>query len=345
MQNARYEADYLRLRDELQKGRRRPVYVFTGKEEFLIDEAVSRVRASMLSGQSRNVDFSGIHGPDASLEQVLDMADTASLFGGGRLVVVKEAPYFGKGSQTADDTAKRLLDRLAEKDSPSCIIFCAPEFNRAKKGCKEIAASGALYVFDSLKPAALTSWLQERLASHGKTAPAGVLSLLVERVGRDMRRLASETDKLAAYLGARRELDEKSVLSVAARSIQGDIFALTDAVVYGATHKALLLLKDLLSAGEPPLRILAMLVRQFRLLGEALELVARGCDHHDLTSRLAIHPYAAEKLYAQARKTNEQTLSRAVDVLLQADLDIKRGRVDQTLALETVVVALGQKSA
>jgi len=47
-------------------------------------------------------------------------------------------------------------------------------------------------------------------------------------------------------------------------------------------------------------------------------------------------------LVRQAQKAEEPRLSLAVDLLLQADLDIKRGRVDQKLVLETLVVALGQ---
>ncbi|MDW7650128.1 MAG: DNA polymerase III subunit delta, partial [Bacillota bacterium] len=176
-------------------------------------------------------------------------------------------------------------------------------------------------------------------------APADVMTIFVERVGHDLRRLDTELEKIITYLGDRDELDEKSVQLATSRSIHGDIFALIEAVVYGRASKALTLLKDLLAAGEPPLRILAMLVRQFRLLGEACEQMRRGCSRDELASRLGIHPYAARKLADQVNKTDEDKLYRAVELLLQADLDIKRGRIDHVLALETLVVALGEKSA
>ncbi|EEG78062.1 DNA polymerase III subunit delta [Dethiobacter alkaliphilus] len=339
------EPDYLRLKRELEAGTLHPVYIFTGSEDFLMQDAVAAVYGLMEAKAAVSTDYSRIEGPQYALGDVLDMVDTVSLFGDSRMVTVADAPYFAKGAGSKEDLAK-LQAYLARRDAASCVVFCARDFMKTTKAAKELAASGGVFVFEPLKGAALADWLRKRVASVGKTASSHTLNLLVERVGRDLRRLANEVDKLATYLGDdRQELDESTVMLATSRSIQGDIFALTDAVVYGRAPKALFLLKDLLGAGEPPLRILAMLVRQFRLLGSAHELLNNGCRADELSARLGIHPYAAEKLVAQAYKASDAQLGRAVELLLQTDLDIKRGKIDQVLALETLVVALGEKSA
>lgn len=339
---SRRENDYQRIKKELRSGKVRGAYVFTGSEDYLMDEAVGEIRAKLLPSDVHGADFSRISGSDYPLEHVLDMVGTVSLFGNSRVVVVTDAPYFGKDHKCSEEALARLLGLCSSCQDEHTVIFYAPEFVKTKKAHRELAALGSVYSFEPLKGAELNAWLRERLAKRGKTAGAQALSLLVSRVGRDLRRLAAELDKLVAYLGGQRELDEKSVLMATARSLQGDIFALTEAVVFGRTARALAQLRDLLASGEPPLRILAMLVRQFRLLGESHDLLERGCPADELALRLGIHPYAAEKLVRQAEKADEATLLRAVDLLLQADLDIKHGRVDQVLALEALVVALGQ---
>jgi DNA polymerase III subunit delta len=343
MRSNQRESDYLRLKKELKAGKLRNVYIFTGTEDFLMDEVTTQISSTKL-GDAYPVNLNRVKGCDFPLAQVLDMAETVSLFGETRLVVVSDAPYFAKGHKE-DESYRRLLELNSIKDDPSSIIFYATEFNKATKICKELAASGATYHFDALKPAMINSWLRERINAHGKAANNDVLSLFVQRVGRDLRRLASELDKLVTYMGEQRQLDEQAVMIATARSLQGDIFALTDAVINGHTARSLALLRDLLGAGEPPLRILAMLVRQFRMLGESVELLQGGCALDELAARLGIYPFVAEKLASQAAKTNDKVLSRAVDLMLQTDLDIKRGRIDQSLALETLVVALGQKTA
>jgi DNA polymerase III subunit delta len=343
MKNYGKEPDYLRLKREIQAGMRRPVYIFTGSEDFLMEEAVFQVRLAM-GIQAGSTDVSRVDGMTVSLDQVLNMVETVSLFGESRFLVVKEAPYFEKGAGEKA-SLERLMAYRNKKDELSCLVICAPNFARTTKEARELSADGSVYLFEPLKSGLLAIWLRERIAATGIKASKPVLDLFVERVGRDLRRLAGELDKMATYLGDNKEMDENSVMQAASRSFQGDIFALMDAVVHGRASKALYLLKDLLASGEPPLRVLAMLVRQFRLLGQARHLLQNGSGVGELPDRLGIKPYAAEILASQARLTDEERLYRAVELLLQADLDIKRGKIDQVLALETLVVALGEKSA
>lgn len=337
------ESDFLRLKREAEAKTFRAAYIFSGSEDFLMEEAVETVRQQMQSRHG-SVDVSRVDGESCRLGNVLDMVDTVSLFGESRFVVVTDAPYFAKGAQNKEEL-DRLLAYHGRQDSGACLVICARDFVRTTKAAKELAAAGAVFAFEPLKQAALYAWVRERVAAAGLRADRAVIELLIERVGRDLRRLSNELEKLVTYLGNTKELDENSVMLATSRSIQGDIFALTDAVVFGRSQRALFLLKDLLAAGEPPLRILAMLVRQFRLLGQAHALMQNGCRPDELASRLGIHPYAAEKLGGQAAHTDDTKLYRAVELLLQADLDIKRGKIDQVLALETLMVALGEKTA
>jgi len=341
------EADYLRLQKELSAEKIRGSYLFAGSEDFLMDEAVDLICDRLLPADQRASGLFRTDGREHTLEQVLDLAGTVSLFASSRVVVVPEAPYFS-GEQALKDTSMERLLQPDTADKPdSVVVFFAQGVAKNNRNYKRLASAGAVYHFQPLKPAELFNWLRTRLSANGKAARQETLTLLVERVGRDLRRLASELDKLVAYLGNERELDEKSVLMATSRSLQGDIFAMTDAVIFGRTAKALTQLQDLLSSGEPPLRILAMLVRQFRLLGESLELMDAGCAPSELAARLSLHPYAAEVLARQVRQTEHSWLATCVDLLLQADLDIKRGRANQKLVLETLVIALGktQKSA
>lgn len=332
--------DHTRFKKEIQAGELRNLYIFTGSEDFLIDEAIETIK------QKKMQDTTGLNKVDGQtlpLEQVLDMAQTVSLFEGQRLVVVSDAPYFARDNKCDESLLKRLLEISRAKEAGPCIIFICTQFYKVYAANKKLLAEGVVFQFENLKLYQLYQWLRERLIRAGKYAPEEVLELLVHRVGKDTRRLASEIDKLVVYLGDQRELDEATVMNATSRSLSGDIFALTEAVAGGKTARALYLLRDLLAAGEPPLRILTMMVRHFRLLGETLELLNRDCAREDLAAELGVYPFVAEKLVSQAGRMDEAMLSRFVDLLLQTDLDIKRGRIEQTLALETLVVALGRK--
>lgn len=342
MKTGKQVNDYFRFKQEMQGGQLRNLYIFTGSEEFLIEEAVEAIKQGKIRDFTQDAGFNRVDGQVLPLEQVLDMAQTVSLFEGQRLVVVNNAPYFAKGNKCDESLLGRLLEINRAKEGP-CIVFTCTEFYKANAANKKLLAAGVVFQFENLKLYQLYQWLRERLDRAGKDASDEVLELLVHRVGKDTRRLASEIDKLVVFLGKQKELDEAAVMNATSRSLSGDIFALTEAVAEGKTARALYLLRDLLAAGEPPLRILTMMVRHFRLLGETLELLNRNCPREELAAELGVYPFVAEKLVSQAGRLDEAMLSRFVDLLLQTDLDIKRGRIEQTLALETLVVALGRK--
>ena len=188
------------------------------------------------------------------MEEVLAMTDTVSLFGGSRLLLVKNAPYFAK-AQRFD---KELVGRLLVRKHEACLVFFAPELSFTAKIVKELNARGALYRFEPLKGYALQNWLKQQLAAHGKTIGGENLAFLQERIGGDLRNAASEIAKLAVYLGEEKTVTKESIAAVCTRTVQADIFALVDAAVYGRTREALLFLRDLLAAGEPALVILAI---------------------------------------------------------------------------------------
>jgi len=331
------EPDYLRLQRELQVGKIRPVYLFYPEEDYLAEQAAAELVKKFFPHAEAKAASAVVDGREHALTEVVAMTDTVSLFGGSRLLLVKNAPYFAKGQRLT----KELLQRLLVKNHEACLVFFAPEISFTAKVVKELNARGAVFRFEPLKGYALQNWVKQQLAAQGKNISGENLTFFVERIGGDLRNAANEIAKLAAFLGEKKEVTKENIMAVCTRTIQADIFALVDAVVYGRTKEALFFLRDLLAAGEPALLILAMLIRQFRLLGEAKELLAAG--ENDLAGALKIHPYAAKKVSAQAAKTSMSYLKRAVELLAQCELDIKRGRIEPVLALETLIVALGAK--
>ncbi|NLZ38485.1 MAG: DNA polymerase III subunit delta [Firmicutes bacterium] len=339
----RQELDANRLKHEIKTGIKRPVYLFYGQEDFLIEEAVNAVANAVLPAGRNDTSCTLLQGTETTLQEVLDMADTVSLFSSKRLIIVADAPYFAKSSGISPEQTARLLNLSKKKEADAYLIFYAAEISRSLKIVKELAAAGALYRFDTLRNTAIMAWLREKMAGYGKRADTKVLQLFLAQVGTDLRTLTVELEKLVTFLGKQAEITEESIEAVCARNIQTNIFALIDAVVYGKTPQALRLLQDLLAVGEPPLRILSMLVRQFRLIGEAKELWAAG--ERRLAAALSLKPYAAQILSKQAQQVSATQLKYALTLLLQCELDIKQGRIEPVLALETLIVALGQQAS
>jgi DNA polymerase-3 subunit delta len=117
------------------------------------------------------------------------------------------------------------------------------------------------------------------------------------------------------------------------------VFDLVDALGQGDGATAARVLHRLLDT-EHPLAILGMIVRQFRLLVQVKDLEQRGATLQEVSKELQLHPFPARKLHVQAIRFTTAQLDAVYHHLLDTDLAIKTGRLEQVLALDLLVAEL-----
>lgn len=179
-------------------------------------------------------------------------------------------------------------------------------------------------------------WVLNEMKQMGLKAPAAVAHYLGE-LEADLEAIHAELEKLALLEGS---LTLERVKAVVALEQPLSSFDLVDAAAAGRFERALGVLKDLLDRGEEPLRILGALSKHYtRAAVLWAELQNRNLNDKDAAALLKVHPFAAKKLLAFARRLDEARLLRALDALAEAEKNAKTGR-DPVLALERVLLAL-----
>jgi DNA polymerase-3 subunit delta len=101
-------------------------------------------------------------------------------------------------------------------------------------------------------------------------------------------------------------------------------------------------LHQLLNEGEHPLALLGMIVRQFRILIQVKELTERGLSQQDIATRLKLHRFVVQKAVRQAMNFSLEQLEVIYQKLLDTDMAIKTGQMDEVLALDMLVVGLSR---
>jgi DNA polymerase-3 subunit delta len=123
--------------------------------------------------------------------------------------------------------------------------------------------------------------------------------------------------------------------------LQSNIFAFVDALGMGNRSKALGLLEALVRTGEPPLRIVHMIRRQFRLLARAKALFAGGASRSEVASTLKIPSFVARKFQEQAQKLSEEDLENALALTLKLESGLKGGSdLGNELQVELAILEL-----
>jgi DNA polymerase-3 subunit delta len=185
----------------------------------------------------------------------------------------------------------------------------------------------------------MTGWIaNETKNQNGKIEPRAA-EMLKDMVGVDTRQAGMEISKLLAYVNWARPVTSQDVETVCIVTSQQSVFDFVDALANGNGKSAQHLLHRLLE-NEDPFSLWGMVVRQFRLLIQAREILDRRGNKDDVARALAVHPFVAEKTTQQAARFSIEALESIYHRLLNIDEGVKTGQVTLDLALDTLVVEL-----
>ena len=186
----------------------------------------------------------------------------------------------------------------------------------------------------------LSRWIKNRAQQKGSAITPAAIRAMADLISNDLWTLDQELEKLSLYC-AGRNIEEEDVRKMVAQVREANIFGAVDAIIDGNPATAFKLLRQLLHDGRDATDIIRMVARQLRLLARAKDLTEQGVGATEMGGRLGVSsPYALRKTMDQARRHNWPTIRSRFQRLLEADLSIKRGRLEPELALELLVADL-----
>ncbi|UFJ38879.1 DNA polymerase III subunit delta [Brevibacillus humidisoli] len=318
------------------------VYVLYGTETYLMDEFVSFASREIVPPDSADLNLSRYDCAEVPLQSILEDAETLPFLAEHRVVIAANA-YFLTGAKPPSKLEHNLAaleQYLEQPPAYASILFLvyADKLDERKKLVKSLKKQATVLSFAPLRDGDLLAWVQRRAERHGVRMERVRVQQLVDRVGSDLRLLNNELEKLALYLGTPGAVITDDVIEqLTPRTLEQDVFRLVDAVVAGRLPEAFRTLYDCLLTGEEPLKLLALLARQFRLLLHVKLWAPRGYSQQQLAGMLKVHPFAVKKAMEQTRYFDEASLRRLLGLFAEEDFRIKSGQVDKRLALELLM--------
>jgi DNA polymerase III subunit delta len=315
------------------------VYLLTGSDRPKIARALRRLRDRFGDDAVEHISARDATGADAAAA-----CNALGLFGdGGRLVLVDEVERW----KAAD--VKDLAVYLGSPSPDTVLALVASELKSDSALAKLCAKTGELLAYDVPKKK-LPEWVAEQFARVGASADRDVCRALVELVGENLDELATEIEKLATWANGE-PITVADVEELTAGRPEAAIFSLTDA--WGRRDVAALLAatESRLERSDRPrsgelARLVGVLVNHVRRVRACQILAAEGGTARDAASRLKMHPFAAEKAFAQARNFTGAELDAALVRLARLDHAVKGGsRLTADLELERALVDVTRAAA
>src|SRR5690606_9830723 len=147
-------------------------------------------------------------------------------------------------------------------------------------------------------------------------------------------------EKMCLYVGSNNQITEDTVHLLVPRTLEQNIFELIEKVVNRKPSEALRIFYDLLQNNEEPIKIVALLANQFRLIYQVKELSKRGYGQKQIAGNIKVHPFRVKLAAGQSNLFTQEELFVIIDKLAEADFEMKNGKKDKKLILELFIMNL-----
>ncbi len=331
---------------QIKKKQISPLYLLFGTETFFINETKQLLIKYALDEDESDFNLSTYDLEETPIEVVLEDAETLPFLGERRLIILHN-PVFLTAEKTKEKVEHNLskLEEYLKHPSPfSVLVFIASyeKLDERKKLTKELKKSAVTFESKKLSQPELKKWIQERASLHRVQITDGAADRMIELVGANLFMLTSEMDKMSLYATETKVIDEGIVESLASKSLEQNIFTLIDKIVSRNVQEALQIYYDLLKQNEEPLKILAIIAGQFRLIYQVKELARRGYGQQQMAGFLKTHPYRVKLAAGHARQFSDEELTKMIDLLADADYQMKTGGMNKEMLIEMFLLRLNQ---
>lgn len=312
----------------------KPVYLIHGSEELRLDRAVRRLKERL--GRVADLDFNlqVFDGETADADEVVSAANTLPFMSERRLVVVRNVERMAAGGLEA------LAAYAADPAEYTTLVLVATKVDRRWRLFKTVQAAGGAAEYAAPKRHEYPRWVADMFKERGKTVDPDAAELLVEAVGRDLRKLSVEVDKIASYAGEKDRLRAEDMAEIVTATAPASVFDFTDRLGERDCAGALRSLARLLDGGEDVLGVHAMSLWHLRRLIGAQAMRARGVGGAEAGKAIGAAEWQVRKLLAQAERFAPGELTAALTRAAEAEARMKTSREEPRLAFERWVVSV-----
>jgi|GEM_PF-867598 len=336
------------LEQSLKKDGTQPIYLIQGDDLWSIEAAIRTIVAAAVPDPNDTMAVTRVDMAEGKkgARDVVGACRAMGLFTSRLAVVVRAAELLDK---KADEREEMQRYCAAPVPTTTLILKVAGADSRTNKPLsldkrtslfKAIKKNGVVLDFTSLKPWEAEKWLDRRFSELGHRVERGVSARVVELVGAGLLQLHNVSEQLSLYAGLNAQVRMVDVENALAATRTHTVFELIDAVTSGQDKAVLQHLHAMLEHRERPSSILSMIVRHFRHLTGAIDIVSGGGRVDDVQQQLGIHPFAAKKLLEQTQRFPLPLLRRGFEDFMRADLQVKSSRIAPEVLLEQLLLGL-----
>ncbi|MFT5207719.1 MAG: DNA polymerase-3 subunit delta [Candidatus Omnitrophota bacterium] len=314
-----------------------PISLLAGREIVLRDEYLNKLKEQVFGpGSNRDLNTATCDCRKEPLSQALDQAKTAPFLSEKRLIIIDHIDTLKAPAQ------KILLAHLKETATYAIWVLMTDE-RKAKRSAflkKVFAMAEVTECEASYKEADIRNWVAARFKAEGKAVEMPVINLMMHRVGKSLTALSMSVEQLVIMTDGKDKIILQDAANLLGEIAEQNIYDLYEALKAKRLDTALAILKGLKLKGSRAHEVVASLVWQFERLFKIKNMLGRGMEAKEVATALGVHPYVAELNCRTVSRIPRENMLNDLNAIYTCDKQIKRGLLQEDLALEQCILAL-----
>ena len=304
-------------------------YILYGLEKGLIQNECNRIVQKLKIDDVVKYDMN-----TSSIVDIVEDLSTVGLFTGKKVLILEDAFFLG-----ANKTIEQLesLEKYLEHYNSDnvCIFLSYVEKLDSRKKINKLLSKHKVMEFNACDMEYLEKYVLDTLKQEKYSMED--VSYFLKVVGSNFSNIQNELDKLMMYRIEEKKIFNSDIDKVTIRSMEEEIFALTDAIIVKDVQKSLTLLDNFLNRDYDEIQIIMLLASQFRFLFQVKRLMNKGKTEAEIAKILGANPYRVKFTLKKLYSYSEEELLRQIQRVAKMDHDIKLGIMNKKLALELFI--------
>lgn len=335
------------------------IHLLRGDDELAIQQYIEEIKHSLGDAAMVEMNTTRLDGTSYREEDLSSAAFAMPFLAEKRLVILTH-PLSRLTNKDLQDRFLKLLERIPETTLLLLVLKDTWRYKRSKSGGWEVdwgilkpnhwlikwsqTSGGRALLVDLKLPQQknMAEWIQKKAREMGGQFKPAAAETLAEMVGTDTSQAVQEIEKLLTYVNFQAAVETVDVKKLTASGLQSNVFDLLDAVSDGNPAVAVKNLEGLLEQSDPA-NLFYLLVRQFRLLLQAREILDEGGSVSNIQAELNQPSFVAEKIQRQARRFNMAELEDIYHKLLTLDEEMKTSQITPLLGIQLLVAEVSAK--
>lgn len=315
------------------------IYLFTGTSEIFIKNRMNRIIQSFNKLDTTTIKYDM---EVTSLSHVLEDAITVPFLEDLKIIILKNPKFLTKTLTASKEDTKAFIKYLKNPVDTTVLMIDATNIviSQTNEIYKMLRNVAKIIDYPEPEEIELKGWIVRSFDSNNIDIKDDALNLLLEYIGDDQPRLATEIEKLTSYIGKGGTIRQSDIRLLVSKDVSNEVYHLIKAIIQKDLDQTYAIYSNLITHTKDALTIIVLISNKFKELISTYKLLKYGYSQSDIAKFYNVTTGKAYYLVQEAKAFKLSDLEYYIEKLAELDYQIKSGKIDKNIGLELLLLKL-----